>query len=94
MDSTERKIDLVPPEEIDRALHESVRIGFSMPIDDCVPTVVSLLGFGRATQRIAAVVQERMAQLIQDGILLSKKGVVTLGGCAESESVYSNFKKF
>jgi very-short-patch-repair endonuclease/DNA polymerase III delta prime subunit len=85
MDSTERKIELVPPEEIDRALQESVRIGFSMPIGDCVPTVVGLLGFGRATQRIAGVVQQRMTQLIKDGILRSEEGVVTLGSSAELE---------
>lgn len=87
MESAERKIELVPPEEIDRALQESVRIGFSIPIDDAVPTVVGLLGFGRATQRIAGVVQQRIDRLISDSILRCEEGVLTLGGNGELEAV-------
>lgn len=78
LDSSERNIELVPPEEIDRALEESVRMGFSMPMDDAVPTVLSLLGFGRATQRITSVVEERLEQLVKGNILHSKDGILTL----------------
>lgn len=69
LEPAERKIEWVPPEEIDEALLASVRIGFSMPIDEAVPSALSLLGFGRATQRMAAVVQERLEALTGAGRL-------------------------
>lgn len=87
LDSSERKIELVPPEEIDRALQESVRMGFSMPVGDAAPTVLSLLGFGRATQRIAGVVEARLEQLVKGNILRREGGILTLAVGAESEAL-------
>lgn len=84
LDSSERKIEFVPPEEIDLALQESIRLGFSMPIDDAVPSVLGLLGFGRATQRIAGVIEERLEQLVKSNILSRKDGILTLTVEAES----------
>lgn len=84
LDSSERKIEFVPPEEIDLALQESIRLGFSMPIDDTVPSVLGLLGFGRATQRIAGVIEERLEQLVKSNILSRKDGILTLTVEAES----------
>lgn len=88
LNSSERNIDLVPPEEIDLALQESIRMGFSMPMDAAAPTVLSLLGFSRATQRIAKVVEERLEQLVKVNILHCENDILTLAvGEAESEAL-------
>lgn len=76
--STERKIELVAPEELDAALVASVRLGFSLAPDDAIASAINLLGFGRATQKIAVVVQERLVQLTGAGRLVSSNGVLTL----------------
>jgi very-short-patch-repair endonuclease len=76
--STERKIELVAPEEIDAALLDSVRLGFSLMPDAATAAAINLLGFGRATQRIAAVAEERLAQLTRAGLLVKSNGALTL----------------
>jgi hypothetical protein len=74
---TERKIELVAPEEIDAALVDSVRLGFSLAPDAAIASAINLLGFGRATQKIAAVVEERLAQLTNAGLLVKSNGALT-----------------
>lgn len=74
----ERRIELVAPEEIDAALVESVRLGFSLRPDDAVASAISLLGFGRATQKISSVLEDRLDRLAQSRRLLVSDGVLTL----------------
>jgi hypothetical protein len=76
--STERKIELVAPEEIDAALVGSVRLGFSLAPDAAIASAINLLGFGRATQKIAAVVEDRLVQLTSAGLLVKSNGAMTL----------------
>jgi very-short-patch-repair endonuclease len=75
---TERKIELVAPEEIDAALVGSVRLGFSLAPDAAIASAINLLGFGRATQKIAAVVEDRLVQLTSAGLLVKSNGAMTL----------------
>jgi very-short-patch-repair endonuclease len=75
---TERKIELVAPEEIDVALLDSVRLGFSLAPDAAIAAAIDLLGFGRATQKIAAVVEDRLVQLTTAGLLVKSNGAMTL----------------
>lgn len=74
----DKKIELVAPEEIDAALLESVRLGYSLDAESAISSAIGLLGFGRATQKIAAAVDERINVLIQSGALERTAGVITL----------------
>ena len=61
----DKKIEWVAPEEIDAALLESVRLGFTLNMEEAVSSTISMLGFGRATQKIAAAVEDRLNNLIK-----------------------------
>lgn len=78
LDVADRKIELVAPEEIDAALIESVRLGFSLSPDDAVTSAIALLGFGRATQKISTVVGERTEPLITSRQLVRSNDALTL----------------
>ena len=75
--AAEKKIELVAPEEIDAALLESVRLGYSLSVDDAVSSAMGLLGFGRATQKIASTAEGRLDRLIAAGALDRVGNVVT-----------------
>jgi very-short-patch-repair endonuclease/DNA polymerase III delta prime subunit len=76
--SAERKIEWVAPEEVDAALLESLRLGFSLSRQDAAGAAIEILGFGRATQRIAAAVDERLDHLIKTQRAILKAGMVSL----------------
>lgn len=76
--AADKKIDLVAPEEIEASLLESVRLGYSLNVDDAISSAIGLLGFGRATQKIAATVEERLSALVQSGALERTGGLITL----------------
>jgi very-short-patch-repair endonuclease len=67
--AAEKKIELVAPEELDMALLNIVRSGFSMTLDAAVSGALELLGFGRATARIGGAVQARIDTLLASGRL-------------------------
>lgn len=76
--SADRKIEWVAPEEIDAALLKSLRLGFSLSRQDAAGAAIEMLGFGRATQRIAATVDERLDYLIATQRAIFKEGMVAL----------------
>ena len=65
----EKKIELVAPEELDMALTEIIRAGFSMRPDAAVSGALELLGFGRATAKIGGAVNARIEALLEAGNL-------------------------
>ena len=69
LSSAEKKIELVAPEELDLALTEIIRAGFSMRPDAAVSGALELLGFGRATSKIGGAVNARIAALLEAGNL-------------------------
>ena len=73
----DRKIEWVAPEEIDEALLQSVRLGFSLSKDDAVSSALDLLGFGRATQRISSAVEDRLALLLEKNRVSFANAMVT-----------------
>jgi hypothetical protein len=73
-ESSERKLEWVAPEELDRALIDIILSGFSMSHDDAISGALRLLGFGRATAKVTAVLEERIDQLISDGRLEVREG--------------------
>ena len=73
----DRKIEWVAPEEIDEALLQSVRLGFSLSMDEAVSSALNLLGFGRATQRISTSVEDRLALLLEKNQVAFANGMFT-----------------
>lgn len=76
-ESSERKLEWVPPEELDQALVQTVTLGFSMSREDAISGALGLLGFGRATSKIAGMLDTRIETLAAEGRLQVGGGVVT-----------------
>jgi ribosomal protein L21E len=76
-ESAERKLEWVAPEELDQALVETVTLGFSMSRENAISGALGLLGFGRATSKIAGMLDERIDALAAEGRLQVVDGVVT-----------------
>lgn len=74
----ERKFEWVAPEELDQALLEVVTLGFSMSLEDAISGALGLLGFGRATSKIAGTLEERVGALAAKGRLQVVDGVITI----------------
>jgi hypothetical protein len=64
LETAERKIELVAPEEIDAALLEVVRLGFSMESEAAISGALEMLGFGRVTSRMKELVGARIDKLL------------------------------
>jgi very-short-patch-repair endonuclease len=67
LESTERKIEFVPPQEIDTALLEVIEMSFSISREGAISASLEMLGFGRATSNIAGALTERIDALIGQG---------------------------
>ncbi|MBT2294127.1 DUF3320 domain-containing protein [Pseudomonas fluorescens] len=76
-ESSERKVEWIAPEELDQALVETVTLGFSMSREDAISGALALLGFGRATSKIAGMLDERIVTLANNGRLRLVDGVIT-----------------
>lgn len=74
MESAERKLEWVAPEELDQALMEIITSGFSMSPDDAISGALRLLGFGRATAKVTALLEEQIDQLTRNGRLELREG--------------------
>lgn len=61
----ERKIEWVAPEELDAALVDVVRMGFSISQDAAVSSALDTLGFGRVTANIANAMNARVEELVE-----------------------------
>jgi very-short-patch-repair endonuclease len=70
LETTERKIELVAPEEIDAALLEVVRLGFSMKSEAAISGALEMLGFGRVTGRMKQLVGARIDKLLATNRLI------------------------
>jgi hypothetical protein len=70
-------VEWVAPEELDLAIVETVTLGFSMSREEVISGALALLGFGRATVKIAGMIDERIAVLVNNGRLRMVDGVVT-----------------
>ncbi|HBT4748414.1 TPA: DUF3320 domain-containing protein [Klebsiella pneumoniae] len=77
MESAERKLEWVAPEEIDHALLKTVTLGFSMSHEDAISGALDLLGFGRATAKISQALEERIGSLVTKRRLQVVNGIVT-----------------
>jgi very-short-patch-repair endonuclease/DNA polymerase III delta prime subunit len=65
LDTAERKIEWVSPEELDTALIDMVRLSFSISKEAAVSGALESLGFGRVTTNIAHAMDNRVSSLIK-----------------------------
>ncbi|MEG1209538.1 MAG: DUF3320 domain-containing protein [Leclercia sp.] len=77
LETAERKFEWVCPEELDQALVDTVTLGFSMSCEDAISGSLGLLGFGRATAKVSATLEERISKLATQGRLQVVDGVVS-----------------
>ncbi|HEY1011124.1 MAG TPA: DUF3320 domain-containing protein, partial [Herpetosiphonaceae bacterium] len=76
LEPAERKIELVAPEELDAALLETVRLGFSIRPAAAIDNALELLGFARVTKRMGELLEARIAALLADGRLIQADGLL------------------
>ena len=79
LETTERKIELVAPEEIDAALLEVVRLGFSMESEAAISGALEMLGFGRVTSRMKELVSARIDKLLATNRLIQVDAMLRKG---------------
>jgi very-short-patch-repair endonuclease/DNA polymerase III delta prime subunit len=72
--SASRKIELIPPEEIDAAIEKIVKGSFSISIDDAISGAVRILGIQRATEHISSTLSKRIARLEKQSRIRKENG--------------------
>lgn len=60
----DRKIEYVAPEELDCALLDVIKMSFSIDKESAISEALNILGFGRATQNISSIMNERITLLL------------------------------
>lgn len=65
LETAERRIEWVSPEELDTALMDVVRMGFSISQEAAVSGALESLGFGRVTSNIAGTMNTRVDSLLK-----------------------------
>lgn len=74
--NSEKKIELIAPEELEQAICETVRAGFSMSMGEAISGALALLGFSRATAKMASLMEERIQALIINNVLCERNGII------------------
>lgn len=69
--AAERKIEFIAPQELQAALCHTIEQAFSIEIRDAVSEVSQMLGFGRASAKIASEIEAQVAILISSGQLVT-----------------------
>jgi DNA polymerase III delta prime subunit/very-short-patch-repair endonuclease len=68
--NTHKRIEHVPPAEIQAALIETVSGAFTIQREEAISASLSLLGFQRSTQKAVTQVDNVLSELIDDGVLI------------------------
>jgi very-short-patch-repair endonuclease/DNA polymerase III delta prime subunit len=71
--AAERKFEFVSPYEIRAALLKTVELAFSIDTEAAISEVTQVLGFGRASAKIASEIQAQLNKLIESGGIVSDK---------------------
>jgi very-short-patch-repair endonuclease len=79
LEATAKKFEFVAPEEIRLALLKAVESGFSLSDEDAVSSAARLLGFQRVTAQAKGLFDNQLASLLNDGTLVSRNGLTTIG---------------
>lgn len=62
---TLKKIENVPPEEIQKALIDTISMAFSLPEDEAISEALSSMGFNRSTDKASAIVRSELTKLFK-----------------------------
>jgi len=73
-----RRIEWIPPEEIEGALKEIVRRTLGIGVESLIAETARLFGFSRRGSRVKARIVEAYEKLLRDGEILSVNGRVSL----------------
>ena len=76
---SERKIELIAKEELDAAILDVVRMGFSISQDAAVSGALDILGFGRASENIVNTMSARIRSLLKAGHLKRHEDRLVIG---------------
>lgn len=77
MDSADKKFEWIAPEELEQALLDTVRLGFSMSWADATSGALNMLGFSRATARISSIIEDRIHSLVSERRLVNTDDVLS-----------------
>jgi hypothetical protein len=69
LSAASRKLDMVAPEEIRRAIVVAVEDSYGIVPDEVPSAVCRLFGFARSTDEMAAAIEPHRDALLRDGIL-------------------------
>lgn len=80
LESVAKKIDFVPPEEIQAAVLQAVLNSFSISLEDAVVCACRALGFQRVTVQIKDRIDAAIVSLLQEEKLIQRNGFLSVGG--------------
>jgi very-short-patch-repair endonuclease len=78
LDSADRDIDWVPPEEISQALLKAVALAFSLSEEEAISEGLHLLGFYRSAGRAKELMQRELQSLLQSNELVWKNAKISI----------------
>ena len=84
--SADRKLELVPPEEIDLAIEQVVKAAHGMRVEDIAPQVGGLFGLGRTSANARELLEARVEALQAGGRLFAMGEFLEWRNPADSES--------
>ncbi len=84
--SADRKLELVPPEEIDLAIEQVVKAAHGMRVEDIAPQVGGLFGLGRTSANARELLEARVEALQAYGRLFAMGEFLEWRDPADSES--------
>jgi very-short-patch-repair endonuclease len=82
---SQRKLEFIPPEEIQEAMKRIVGYAMSIPIAALTEETARLFGFSKMSEQMANSLNLQVTQMIAKGILVSKEGVLALSDTTKIE---------
>ena len=73
-----RKPDMLPPVEIDQAIVTTVADNFGATVDELVVAVARAFGFSATSPALRAVLETRIARLVETGLLVEKGRLLSI----------------
>ena len=74
----DRKLEFVPPVEIEEAIMEVLRRSFMIEQDDVIKHALLILGFKRRTKKAKSTMRQTLRSMINRGRVTSKDGILEI----------------
>ena len=78
LDTSERKLELIAPQELDAIILDIVQRSFSIGADETARLVIRSIGLQRSGHNAVAIVRDRIQDLLNNGALTEQGGALTL----------------